>query len=72
MALLRQCSKLAARRTCLHRVLSNASVLFVGVGLILSLYCKVQAQTVACGSKAYLDSLPVKPRRIPTSNDRCS
>ncbi len=48
-----------------HRVLSNAFLLILSVGLILSLYCPVQAQVV-CGSKEYLDSLPVPPPKDPS------
>ncbi|MGC2110765.1 MAG: thaumatin family protein [Candidatus Korobacteraceae bacterium] len=34
--------------------------------MILSLYCSVQAQTgAACGTKGYLDNLPVKPPKDP-------
>ncbi len=65
MSLLRRLAMPCARRTFLHRILSNAALLILALGLILSMYGTVQAQVV-CGSKAYLDSLPVKPPKNPS------
>ena len=64
MSLLRRLAMPCARGTFLRRILSNAASLMLTVVLVLSMYGKVQAQVV-CGSKEYLDNLPVTPPKDP-------
>ncbi len=52
----------------LQRISLKAAVLVFGLGLILLLVCTARAQDgVVCGSQAYLDSLPVKPPKDPST-----
>jgi hypothetical protein len=52
------------RPSCMYRCLPRITFLALGIALIGSMYFPSQAQAqVVCGSKEYLDSLPVPPPR---------